>query len=238
MPYDMTASKHQKLPRNKKGRDFVVGDVHGHYKALKYALKQVNFDPDYDRLISVGDLVNRGKDSHKCLKLIRKKWFYGVLGNHELLMMDCLLNGRPFEDWYQRGGQWFTNLSLRKRQKIEQIVYDHLIHMPHSLTIKSPDLTIGVCHADPPKNWKDAEKGRLRGDRFVTARHRILRQKTKQVKNIDLVFVGHTAQPQIKALGNVIYMDTGVHKKGGQLSLLECPTHSAEQFLQTIQNPL
>ena len=50
------------LPENTQGRDFLIGDLHGYYQALMQALEEVAFDPDTDRLISVGDLIDRGPD--------------------------------------------------------------------------------------------------------------------------------------------------------------------------------
>ena len=55
------------LPENDRGRDFVVGDLHGCYDALMRQLDARGFDPAADRLLSVGDLVDRGPDSRRCL---------------------------------------------------------------------------------------------------------------------------------------------------------------------------
>ena len=43
---------------NRKGRDFIVGDLHGCVDALRYLLREIAFDPASDRLFSVGDLVD------------------------------------------------------------------------------------------------------------------------------------------------------------------------------------
>ena len=54
---------------NLEGRDFVVGDIHGEYDQFMKELEKVNFDKNIDRVFSVGDLVDRGKDSYWCLLL-------------------------------------------------------------------------------------------------------------------------------------------------------------------------
>lgn len=97
--------KHLKI--NDKGRDFVVGDLHGCHSLLNLALDHVRFDPSIDRLISVGDLVDRGPDSMKCLKLLAEPWFHAVMGNHEDMMLQAV-NGNPgwSNIWTMNGGQW------------------------------------------------------------------------------------------------------------------------------------
>ena len=75
--------------QHEKGRLFVVGDIHGCYDELMQGLEQVNFDFQNDLLIAVGDLVDRGSDSLKCLNLIDEPWFKAILGNHEEM---CVLS--------------------------------------------------------------------------------------------------------------------------------------------------
>jgi len=55
--------KIQYLFINKKGRDFVCGDIHGCFDQLEEKLSQVNFDKSTDRLFCVGDLIDRGHDA-------------------------------------------------------------------------------------------------------------------------------------------------------------------------------
>ena len=63
---------------------YVVGDIQGCFDPFQHLLKKIDFNPDKDRLWSVGDLVNRGPDNLRTLR-----WFYAhrdnvtmVLGNH------------------------------------------------------------------------------------------------------------------------------------------------------------
>jgi serine/threonine protein phosphatase 1 len=73
----------QTVAANTRGRDFVVGDIHGWLEPLQAELDAVCFDPAVDRLFSVGDLIDRGPDSEQCLLLTREPWFFAVRGNHE-----------------------------------------------------------------------------------------------------------------------------------------------------------
>ena len=49
------------FPLNDLGRDFIIGDLHGHWSVLERLLEEVSFDKAKDRLFSVGDLVDRGQ---------------------------------------------------------------------------------------------------------------------------------------------------------------------------------
>lgn len=78
----------KKLPANTKGKDYVIGDLHGCLHLLSPLLDHVHFDVSKDRLFSVGDLIDRGPYSLPCLHLLNEPWFHAVQGNHELMMID------------------------------------------------------------------------------------------------------------------------------------------------------
>lgn len=82
----------RRLPANTLGKDYVVGDLHGCFELLERLLKEVRFDTSIDRLFSVGDLIDRGPDSLRCLQLLDQPWFYAIQGNHESMMIDFFLN--------------------------------------------------------------------------------------------------------------------------------------------------
>ena len=66
--------------------DYVVGDIQGCYDELQLLLEKVDFNARSDRLLAVGDLVNRGEQSPQVLRFCRSLGdsFATVLGNHDL----------------------------------------------------------------------------------------------------------------------------------------------------------
>lgn len=76
-------NKFKRFEINTTGRDFAVGDVHGHFTKLQAALDAVGFNAATDRLFSVGDLVDRGPESADVDTWLAKPWFFAVQGNHD-----------------------------------------------------------------------------------------------------------------------------------------------------------
>lgn len=151
-----------RLPTNKAGRDFVLGDLHGTTDLLRALMEHVAFDPDKDRLFSVGDLIDRGEDSPGGLALLLEPWFHAVKGNHEDMMMDYLLprarqkypmesaNGLPDHAFLFNGGEaWFGNYRMPAEVK------DRLESLPLLIVVGEGDNRFHVVHADLVRNLLD-----------------------------------------------------------------------------------
>lgn len=140
---------------NARGRDFVVGDVHGHAALLDGLLNAVNFDPAADRLIALGDLVDRGPDSRLLLERLRTQpWFTSVRGNHEAMFKGSRLDWRTRSVWHHCGGNWAGSISEAEWEALAAVVAG----MPLSMTLALADgRKIGLVHAELNVNhtWED-----------------------------------------------------------------------------------
>jgi bis(5'-nucleosyl)-tetraphosphatase (symmetrical) len=72
---------------------WAIGDIQGCADELTALIARIGFKSDRDRLWLVGDLVNRGPDSLKVLRLVRSLADNAlcVLGNHDLHLLAVAL---------------------------------------------------------------------------------------------------------------------------------------------------
>ncbi|WP_010216570.1 metallophosphoesterase [Pseudomonas syringae group genomosp. 3] len=203
---------------NTGGRDFAVGDIHGHFTRLQAALDAVSFDPAADRLFSVGDLVDRGPESEAVDTWLVKPWFHAVRGNHEQMAIEAYRfdpKGAIARGHLGNGGAW-----LYARPSVEQAGYVALLaDLPLIIEVQTPDGLVGIVHADCPyPNWQEfvwavdnggpAESAHV-SDMAVWSRKRITEQLTSSVAGVRAVIVGHSVVRKPAVLGNVYHIDTG-----------------------------
>ncbi|MFH1306589.1 MAG: metallophosphoesterase [Candidatus Micrarchaeota archaeon] len=88
-----------------KQRTLVVGDVHGRYAALKDVLKKSHFDKYKDKLIILGDVVDRGKNSKQVVEeLVKIPNKIVLLGNHDKWFYEYMEYGKSPDRWLKQGG--------------------------------------------------------------------------------------------------------------------------------------
>lgn len=69
---------------------YVISDIHGHYDMFIGLLDKIEFK-DTDTLYVLGDVLDRGQHPIKVLKkLMEMPNAICLIGNHELMALDCL----------------------------------------------------------------------------------------------------------------------------------------------------
>ncbi len=78
-------------------RLYLIGDVQGCASALNQLLATIDFSPSRDKLVLLGDLVNRGPDSLAVLRLLSQLGDAAqcLLGNHDLHALAVAAGVRP-----------------------------------------------------------------------------------------------------------------------------------------------
>jgi serine/threonine protein phosphatase 1 len=197
---------------NTAGRDFVVGDIHGCFRKLEVELATLGFDPECDRMFSVGDLVDRGPDSEIAIEWLEKPWFHAVRGNHEQMAIDCANGNSDTGCYLANGGAWFLAMTRPEQRQIA----DAFSALPIALEVETPMGIVGVVHANCPFQSWDQFKAEMAGERAdlladicMWDRSRAINNDASGVAGVSAVYVGHTPMKQSLTLGNVRFIDTG-----------------------------
>lgn len=228
--------KIKKFSKNEKGRDFVVGDIHGCFSRLQSSLDDIGFNPEKDRLFSVGDLIDRGSESHLVCDWIEKPWFHAVRGNHDDFAIRHVKQPLDFENYTRNGGAWFMALPRDEQLTIA----DALESLPFAMQIETDYGLFGVVHAECPYDeWSrlvealesdmTRTKSKAITDWLMWARERAESNYKGEIKGIAALIVGHTPVHDVSSLGNVIYIDTMGWRSEGRFSIIDISTISVER---------
>lgn len=199
---------------------WVVGDVHGCFSRLMDSLRVCRFDPWQDLLVSVGDLIDRGPDSLRCLQLLDKRWLVAVRGNHEQMAIDAL-SGSDGVLWQMNGGEWFCSLSRSAQEQVKALLENRL-RLPWVLEIHSVGQTHIVAHADYPAEEYRWQKAINLHD-VLWRRARLsahLAGEGSAIAGADHFWFGHTPLRLRLDSFNLHYIDTGA-VFGGELTLAQ-----------------
>lgn len=205
---------------NTRGRDLVVGDVHGCFTKLREDLAVIGFDRTRDRLFSLGDLTDRGPESDQVLEWLGQPWFIAIAGNHEAMAIEYFDGTLDAGMLVQNGGGWFVGMT-----PAEKLPYvDAFRALPIALELETPAGLLGLVHADCPAPAWSQFLARLHMGGLVQraaidaaqwSRGRIDFLTTDGVSDLYAVLVGHTPVERVTSLGNVVYCDTGAWMQGG-----------------------
>lgn len=212
----------KRFKKNTQGRDFCVGDIHGHFTKLQKALDGIGFDPLCDRLFSVGDLVDRGPECRDALEWLDKPWFHSVRGNHDdyVVRFDTC----DVENWIYNGGSWFAGMN-RDEQEEFRVQFSEL---PFAIEVETESGLIGIVHADVPNGgWHNLEShfSNRNGRNFVMwSRNRFEHADDSGVEGVRAVICGHTPLREPVVLGNVYHIDTAGWTADGYFTFINLAT--------------
>lgn len=204
-------------------RDLIVGDLHGCHDALIDALHVLNFNILTDRLLSVGDLVDRGPKSFDSIRLLEEPWFYAVKGNHEdnIVVWDA-------------GEAWYKELDDTDKSLVKELISD----MPDAITLQQNNgKKIVIIHAAMPPIYYSVENlsedvfydhepiHRFRDGTFIFT-DRLSLYDPSEITAFSLIVHGHNPIQTPIRIANRLYIDTGLVYKytsrlPGKLTLFE-----------------
>jgi Predicted phosphohydrolases len=202
------------------GRIIAIGDIHGCHLEFAELLERLELTPD-DRLILLGDLVNRGPDSGKVVDLAIQHRALSVLGNHEARLLAWRRTGR-------RGN--LKDDDARTFARLEPRHWDYLEKMP--LTHFEPELNTVFVHGGflPDTPWQKQPESVVTRIQVID-REGLPRKRAECPDGIlwadrwagpPFVVYGHTPRPNIYKLKWSVGIDTAC-AMGGHLTAFVLP---------------
>lgn len=236
----------QTLAVNNKGNDFFIGDIHGAFSKLTEHLEHIHFNPKTDRLICVGDLIDRGEYSFQALDWLQRPYFHSVRGNHEELYLQWATltpnsSGRKAfeqEAYFPNGGAWVANHSSDEHEKL----FAQLVRLPYILVVPNRmGKKVAAVHAGLPDgcSWpelehQDISPSLVRDLVWSTDRlHSHLGHSSKHIfdeghiPGLDAVVCGHIKVNEPVWAGRFLYLETQGWKEEGRFS-----TYSLDDILR------
>ena len=217
-----------------KMRTIVIGDVHGCYNELKELITILETEGEYnketDKLVFLGDYIDRGSDSRKVIEFIRNLQksndkIIALMGNHEDMLIDYLNNRSDNWTWNGHTDTLDSYKGFDKQFKDD-------VKWIKSLPLYHEDKYFIYVHAgiDPYKSMKKQNR-----DTLLWVREPFIYNGKKYDKQ---VIFGHTPTAHlseewkpVRTFANNIAIDTGC-VYGGALTALIIDDDEIDGFYQ------
>lgn len=220
--------------------NYVLGDVHGRYKALQQVFERANFNKDEDLLISIGDIVDRGEEPFECIKFLNEiPNSKLIMGNHDYNFYNYAISGH---DGFQ--GHSGVNVTVSQWAKLvkeeKKMAIDFFeTQLPYYI-FKNKCFVHGGFDRDHPMEKQSLLTYIWDRDLWTEAMSTSKGQKLKTADNFDAIYLGHTptiiwneldknigmqlpiTHPMHK--GGVWNVDTGAGFPEGKLTLMNIDT--------------
>jgi len=207
-------------------KTFVLGDVHGAFKALIQVLKQANFDYENDTLIALGDVCDGWPQTKESFdELLKIKNLVYILGNHDFWSLQWMEEDTKDDIWLSQGGQ----ATIDSYAGTPDPVHLNLLKNAHDYYLLNNKLFV---HGGIAINLslEKQTKQTLLWDRTLITRAMALHtaNQHENLTGYDEVYIGHTPIHRFGYLNptqacEVWMMDTGAGWDG-VLSLMDIET--------------
>lgn len=197
------------------GRTIAIGDVHGCAWEFEKLLKKIKPEPT-DTIIQLGDLINKGPNSHDAIAIAQDCHISAVMGNHELRLLKAKkdhkgkaltsYNRDTYEQLTKKDWKWIKQLPKYIHKKPLKSVFVHGGFLPDSPWRSQPIEVVSqvqvIDKKGNPRKRSDAPSGKLWVNLW---------------KKKPFVIYGHIPRRKVYRTKKTIGIDTGC-VYGGNLS--------------------
>ena len=187
------------LPANRVGRDYIIGDICGAFDLVYQAMRENDFNPERDRLFSLGHLIHPDGPLTDCIRFLRHPSVFAVRSNGEQQLLDLFEEGEPDDACVEalatldfHGLGWLAGTGHAQRRQLVEAMR----MLPLAITVGEHE--VGLVHAGVPAGttWKEFSVGLCKGDEeFIqVALHGTMGVKPDLVPDVGNVFVCYTPE--------------------------------------------
>lgn len=131
----------ENIEHNNKPRTFVMGDIHGSYRALLQCLERSGFDKEKDTLIQLGDVADGWQEVYECVEeLLTIKNLISIKGNHDEWVSEWIKTNSHACSWLQGG---------------EATLKSYCKHLDKEYVGRMGGYTTSLLDTDLPMNHRD-----------------------------------------------------------------------------------
>lgn len=210
---------------------FVIGDIHGGYRALLQCLERSNFNKEVDELISLGDICDGWSETYECVEeLLTIPNRICIRGNHDVWFNNFIKTG--MHEWTH--GAQATRASYERRDMIIPQSHENFFSTQYNYYIDQSNCCFvhGGFNRHLPISVQDEFIYYWDRDLWLQALSfasmKDSKYKFKMVDNFTEVYIGHTTTglwgkdiPMHAA--NIWNLDTGAGFEG-KLTIMNVDT--------------
>jgi serine/threonine protein phosphatase 1 len=214
------------------GRTFVMGDIHGNFKAYQQCMEKSGFNPEKDTLIQIGDVSDRLPETANVVEqLLSIKYLVAIRGNHDEWTRQWLVHHRMESGWLENGGkdtifsyrQLDNQIDLKKHQYFfDQVQINYFVDSKNRVFVHG-----GFTHPEGPE--KETDPSRCLWDRSLwenALTGETTNNPPEASLNFNEIYIGHTPTLNVKTdqpkrVFNIWNMDTGAAYPNGRLTIMD-----------------
>ncbi len=207
-------------------RRFVIGDIHGAYRALRQCFSKAKFDYKSDTLICLGDVCDGWPEVSRSIReLLKIKNLVYILGNHDEWTLKWFMVGEAPDIWVSQGGK--ATIESYKRT----IPGSHIRLLQTARPFFELENRIFVHGGfDPTVEIRQQQHEALIWDRsLLYTAIEMHEEGIEKITGYDEIYIGHT--PTINfgiyeplKVCELYLMDTGAGWRGGVLTMMDIDT--------------
>jgi len=211
-------------------KNFVIGDIHGAYKALLQCLSRSGFNYTEDSLIVLGDVCDGWGEVPQCIEeLLKINNLIYIWGNHDFWCNKWFKEGWTNTVWELQGGNATKDAYINNGDLL--VKHRHFFDVAKPYYIYKNKLFVhgGLYPINRPVEKQELNDLMWDRDLLKAARYKHYQRPDYKYAGFDEIFIGHTSTHGVqndKPLNycNIWALDQGAGWSG-KLTLMDVNTH-------------